>query len=131
MILVDTSIWISLLCDKGGNFVEAFRQRVGSEVYVLTRFNQIELLQGAKNLREWRVLEEYLDTQLYLEASARTWPEAARIYFDLRRKGVAINSPVDCCIAQVALENGALLLHCDRDFKLIAEVRRLDEEYFR
>jgi len=131
VILVDTSIWISLLRDQGGNVVEAFRQRVGSEAYVLTRFNQLELLQGAKDSREWRVLEDYLDTQFYLEASTRTWTEAARIYFDLRRKGLTINSPVDCCIAQVAIENGALLLHCDNDFKLVAEVRRLDEEYFR
>jgi len=131
MILVDTSIWISLLRDQGGNVVEAFRQRVGSEAYVLTRFNQLELLQGAKDSREWRVLEDYLDTQFYLEASTRTWTEAARIYFDLRRKGITINSPIDCCIAQIAIENGALLLHCDRDFKLITEVRRLDEEYFR
>ena len=122
---------IPLLRDKGGKVVEAFRQRVGSEMYVLTRFNQLELLQGAKDLREWTVLEDYLGTQLYLEASTRTWTEAARIYFDLRRKGLTINSPVDCCIAQIAIENGALLLHCDRDFKLIAEVRRLDEEYFR
>ena len=130
MILVDTSIWISLLRDKGGNLVKAFRQRVGKEAYVLTRFNQLELLQGAKDLREWAALEEYLDTQLYLETSTRTWTEAARIYFDLRRKGVTITIPVDCCIAQVALENGALLLHCDRDFEMIAEVRRLDQEYF-
>jgi predicted nucleic acid-binding protein len=131
LILVDTSIWVSLLRDKGGEVVAAFRQRVGSGVYVLTRFNQLELLQGAKDLREWRFLEDYLDSQLYLDASTRTWPEAARIYFDLRRKGFTINSPVDCCIAQIAIENGALLLHCDRDFELIAEVRELDEEYVR
>jgi hypothetical protein len=131
MILVDTSVWISLLRDKGGDVVAAFRRRVGAEVYVLTRFNQLELLQGAKDLKEWRVLEDYLETQLYLEASTRTWGEAARIYFDLRRQGATVHSPVDCCIAQIAMENGALLLHCDRDFGLIAEVRKLEEEYFR
>ena len=83
MILVDTSVWVSVLRDKTGDIVAAFRKRVGSEVTVLSRFNQLELLQGAKNVREWQMLEEYLATQIYLEASSGTWREAARIYFDL------------------------------------------------
>jgi predicted nucleic acid-binding protein len=130
MILVDTSVWVLILRDKTGSVVAAFRKRVGSEISVLSRFNQLELLQGAKNLKEWRVLEDYLSTQIYLEASADTWREAARIYFDLRRKGVTINSAVDCCIAQIALESDALLLHCDQDFERIAKVRKIDQEYF-
>jgi predicted nucleic acid-binding protein len=130
MILVDTSVWILILRDKRGSVVTAFRKRAGSDLTVLSRFNQLELLQGAKDLKEWQMLEDYLATQIYLEASAGTWKEAARIYFDLRRKGVTINSPVDCCIAQIALESGALLLHRDQDFKHIAKVRKIDEEYF-
>ena len=130
MILVDTSVWILILRDKTGRVVEAFRKKVGSDVTVLSRFNQLELLQGARDLKEWQLLEDYLTTQVYLEASADTWRDAARIYFDLRRKGVSVSSTVDCCIAQVALEYGALLLHCDQDFERIAKVRKLDEEYF-
>jgi predicted nucleic acid-binding protein len=130
MILVDTSVWVLILRDKKGSVVAAFRKRVGSDITVLSRFNQLELLQGAKDLKEWKVLEDYLSTQVYLEASAGTWREAARIYFDLRRKGVTVNSPVDCCIAQIALESDALLLHCDQDFERIAKVRKIDQEYF-
>ena len=130
MILVDTSVWVLIFRDKTGSVVAAFRKKVGSDLTVLSRFNQLELLQGAKDLKEWQVLEDYLATQVYLEASADTWREAARIYFDLRRKGVTVRSPVDCCIAQIALECGALLLHCDQDFERIAKVRKLDEEYF-
>lgn len=76
------------------------------------------------------MLEDYLASQFYLEASTGTWQEAARIYFDLGRKGITVSSPVDCCIAQIALESGASLLHCDQDFERIAKVRKLDEEYF-
>jgi hypothetical protein len=130
MILVDTSVWVLTLRDKTRGVVAAFRKRVGSELTVLSRFNQLELLQGSKDSREWQVLDEYLTTQIYLEASTGTWREAARIYFDMRRKGVTVSSPVDCCIAQIALESGALLLHCDQDFQRIAKVRKLDEEYF-
>jgi predicted nucleic acid-binding protein len=130
MILVDTSVWISVFRDQSGEIVAAFRKKVGSDLVVLSRFNQLELLQGAKDLREWQMLEDYLATQIYLEASADTWRESARIYFDLRRKGSTVSSPVDCCIAQIALESGALLLHCDRDFELIGKVRSLNQEYF-
>ncbi len=130
MILVDTSVWVLIFRDKTGSVVAAFRKRVGSDITVLTRFNQLELLQGAKDLKEWQVLEDYLSTQVYLEASADTWREAARIYFDLRRKGITVDSPIDCCIAQIALENGALLLHCDQDFGRIAKVRKIHQEYF-
>jgi predicted nucleic acid-binding protein len=75
--------------------------------------------------------EALSSTQYYLEASQDTWAEAARIYFELRRKGVTINSPVDCCIAQIALENGAFLLHRDKDFEKISRIRPLEQGRFK
>ena len=36
-----------------------------------------------------------------------------------------LRSPIDCCIAQIAMEHGALLLHCDKDFEAIASIRPL------
>ena len=125
MILVDTSVWIDVLRDRKGEVVETFRKIIGDDLYVLTRFTQLELLQGAKDDYEWRKLEEYLETQIYLEATERTWVEAARIYYDLRRKGITINSPIDCCIAQLAIENEVTLLHKDQDFEKIEKIRPL------
>ncbi len=130
MILVDTSVWIEILRDKRGNIVQIFLDRIGDDICVLTRFTQLELLQGARNETEWKMLDKYLSTQFYVEASQETWREAARIYFDLRRKGTTINSPIDCCIAQIAIESGALLLHRDRDFSRIARIRPLSAERF-
>jgi predicted nucleic acid-binding protein len=130
MILVDTSVWVEVLKDKSGKVVQAFKVRVSEEICALTRFTQLELLQGAKNEAEWGQLDEYLSTQYYLEASERTWRDAARICFELRRKGVTVNSPVDCCIGQLAMESKALLLHRDKDFDRIAKVRPLLSEWF-
>ena len=128
MILVDTSVWIDILRDPNAHIVNAFQDRTGSEDTVLTRFNQLELLQGAKDQKEWKLLDDYLSTQYYLEASANTWREAARIYFELRRKGITINSPIDCCIAQIAMEYDCLLLHRDKDFERVARIRPLLQE---
>ena len=130
MILVDTSVWIEIFKDKTGNIVKAFQKTIGTDYYVMSRFNQLELLQGAKDQKEWELLEDYLSTQYFLEATQDTWPKAARIYYELRRKGFTINSPVDCCIAQVALEYGAILLHRDKDFENISRLRPLQEKRF-
>jgi hypothetical protein len=130
MILVDTSVWIEILKDQNGHIVRAFQECIGTEAIVLTRFNQLELLQGAKGQKEWTLLDDYLSTQYYLEASEYTWREAAKIYFELRRQGITINSPIDCCIAQIALEYDSLLLHRDKDFERVSRIRPLQQERF-
>ena len=89
----------------------------------------MELLQGARDEHEWRRLAAYLDTQEYLEPAAVTWKEAARLFFDLRRQGLTIRSPMDRRIAQVALEHRELVLHRDRDFETIARIRPLQQAW--
>lgn len=130
MILVDTSVWVEIFRDKTGKVVQSFRQRIGTDICVLSRFTQLELLQGAKDEREWKRLDDYLSTQYYLEVTERTWSAAARIYFELRRTGITLSSPIDCCIAQIAMDSDALLLHQDRDFETIAGIRPLIAERF-
>lgn len=123
MILVDTSVWIEVFRDKSQSKRKALLAALAGDEVVLTRFTQLELLQGCRDEREWSLLQSYLDSQDYLEASATTWEDAARIYFDLRRIGLTVRSPIDCCIAQLALKNDLILFHCDRDFKVIAKAR--------
>ena len=131
MILVDTSVWIEVLRDKTGFVVKKFRERTNQEVVVFSRFIQLELLQGANDELEWQRLDEYLSTQYYLEATVHTWRQAARTYFDLRKSGLTVKSPIDCCIACIAMEAQAFLLHRDRDFELISGIRPLENEFFK
>ena len=124
-ILIDTSVWIDVLRDTSGDTANRVRSLVADDDVVLTRFNQLELLQGAAGEQEWAMLADYLEGQDYVETSGDTWRDAARIYFELRRRGRTVRSPVDCCIAQLAIENGLRLLHKDRDFEAIAKIRPL------
>jgi len=128
MILVDTSIWVEVLRDSGGDVKAAFEKALDGDEVVLTRFQQLELLQGARDEREWALLREYLDSQDYLECDSQSWLAAARIYFDLRRAGKTVRSPIDCCIAQIAMDHDVLVLHRDRDFEVIATVRPLCQQ---
>ena len=125
MILVDTSVWIEVLRDPLGRRKAVLDAALEGDEPVLSRFHQLELLQGARDEREWGLLDEYLDVQDYLECGLDSWSEAARIFFDLRRRGKTVRSPIDCCIAQIAIDHDVLLLHRDRDFEVIAEVRPL------
>lgn len=103
-ILVDTSVWVDLFRDQTGERRTQLLEALGGEEIVLSRFVELELLQGARDEREWGLLVDYLGTQDLVELPATGWREAARIYFDLRRDGRTVRSPIDCCIAQLAIE---------------------------
>jgi predicted nucleic acid-binding protein len=86
-----------------------------------------EVLQGARDEREWQLLDTYLSSQ-WLLAPADPWQthrQAARIYFDCRRRGVTVRSTVDCLIAQLVIDHTGILLHEDADFERIRAVRPL------
>lgn len=128
MILVDTSVWVEVFRDRTGAARDALERVLGGDDAVLTRFHQLELLQGARDEREWNLLREHLDVQEYLESGPESWAAAARIFFELRRRGKTVRSPIDCCIAQIALEHDVLLLHRDRDFETISTIRPLRQQ---
>jgi predicted nucleic acid-binding protein len=130
MLLIDTSVWISVFRDRTGQVRQALETLIDDREVFLTRFTQLELLQGSLNEKEWTLLSSYLETQDYVEQSGDSWQAAAGIYYDLRRQGLTVRSPIDCCIAQAALEHNLLLIHNDRDFETIAQVRSLQHLRF-
>lgn len=130
MLLIDTSVWISVFRDQRGQIRQQLETLIADREVLLTRFTQLELLQGSLNEQEWTLLSTYLATQDYIELTVHSWQAAARIYYDLRRQGFTVRSPIDCCIAQAALENNLLLIHNDRDFETIAQVRSLQHLRF-
>jgi predicted nucleic acid-binding protein len=125
MILIDTSVWIETYKDRTGKVAAAAQLAIAGRTLVFVRPIAQELLQGARNDAEWKRLDNHLATQTYLEMRSNTWVLAARIFFDLQRKAHTLRSSVDCCIAQLAIENNASLLHIDRDFDAIATIRPL------
>lgn len=131
MILIDTSIWINVLSKKqSANYANTLQELISGRDIALTRFQQLELLQGCKSEKEWLRLSEYLEGQNYLETKSSTWKSAARIFYELRKKGITVRSPIDCCIAQIAMERRVLLIHDDRDFDVIAKRFPLQQKRF-
>lgn len=130
MLLIDTSVWVSVFRDRSDRIRQKLQTLIADREVLLTRFTQLELLQGSLNEQEWNLLSTYLETQDYVELTIYSWQAAARIYYDLRRQGLTVRSPIDCCIAQAALEKDLLLIHNDRDFETIAQIRSLQHLRF-
>lgn len=131
MVLVDTSVWIAIFRDATGVERIALTTLLGEEEVALSRFHALELLQGCRNESEWDLLKTYLSDQHYLELNTSSWEQAARIYFDLRRRGRTVTSPIDCCIAQLAIDHNVRLIHRDKDFEAIANIRPLRQAWLK
>jgi predicted nucleic acid-binding protein len=126
MILADTSAVIALLNDQPTTAARHLEvlisegEAIGFPAPVVQ-----EVLQGARDEREWRLLLRYFDSQHIIGAAPETYRRAARIYFDCRRRGLTVRNASDCVIAQVALDHKQFLVADDRDFESICKVRPL------
>ena len=128
MILVDTSALIPYLRGRETAASALLERLVSEEVEIaLTPEIVQEVLQGARDEKEWRTLKRYLVGQRVLAAAdpLRSHVEAARIYYECRRRGLTVRSTIDCIVAQTALERDIPLLHDDRDYDAVQRVRPL------
>lgn len=129
MIVVDTSVLINLF--RGIQSLSTTKLKnleSGMAPFCIPALCCQELLQGAKNQKEWDLLHVYLSSQeiLYPTSEFDTYKGAAKIYFDLWRKGLSIRSTIDCFIAQQVLElKNGVLLHDDHDFDHITKYFQL------
>lgn len=125
-VLVDTSVLIDFLRGKTTKATR-YLESIVDDGFFLTPLVLQEILQGAKDQKEFKLLKEYLGTQEFCHPldPISTGEAAARIYFDCRRMGLTLRSTVDCLIAQIAIDNDLRLLHDDRDFDKIVKVAKL------
>ncbi|HHV17043.1 MAG TPA: PIN domain nuclease [Gelria sp.] len=124
MILVDTSVLIDFLKGQTNEKIQLFDEILSRNIdFGFSSYTFQEVLQGAQNEKEYEQLRDYLSTQIiyFLPEETTTYEKAARLYFDLRRKGITPRSTIDVLIALTAIENNLLLLHNDRDFDLMAK----------
>jgi predicted nucleic acid-binding protein len=85
------------------------------------------VLQGARSKSEWKRLQDNLTSQRLLVPAdpLACHVEAARIFFDCRRKGITLRGAIDTLIAAQVLEGDHVLLHDDEDYERMKAVRGL------
>jgi len=119
--LIDTSAWILALQRGGSQTARETVARLLSEgTAATTGIIMLELLSGAKTQKEFRELQVDMKALIQLEATPRTWEEACRLAYTLRRKGVTVPA-TDVLVMTVAVEGHCTLLHADQHFELMAE----------
>jgi hypothetical protein len=128
VILVDSSVLIDFLEGRENSPVSRFIEVLDRGIpFGISPITILEVLQGAATEKDFSMMRDYLGSQTVygLEEGLESYAGAAKIFFDLRRKGMSVRSSVDCLIAQTAIEHGLLLLHNDSDFDRIAQVSSL------
>jgi predicted nucleic acid-binding protein len=125
MYLVDTSVWIDYIQGRETEAVGFLDDLLSNPLAVyLSEHIYLEILQGAKNEKSFVKLQRYFSGQQFcsFRDSKESHAQAARIYFNCRRKGITVRSSIDCLIAQCAIENKLSLLHQDNDYIKIGKV---------
>jgi predicted nucleic acid-binding protein len=124
-MLVDSSVWVAFLRGDATSEVELLVEALdrARPVWLAPPIVQ-EVLQGADSPERFARWERVLgDLPLLVAPDARAAArEAAHLYARCRWAGVTPRSANDCLIAVHAIGARMPLLHCDRDFPLIAGV---------
>jgi predicted nucleic acid-binding protein len=125
LILVDTSVMIDYLTGNENDAMYKFQYILDNNIpFGINPFIYQEVLQGVRTEKDFDKVKKYLDTQRFysLKDEKESFASAAKIYFRCRKKGITVNSTIDCLIAQTTIENNLYLLHNDSDFDNIAKV---------
>ena len=127
MLLVDSSVWIDWLRGAATNAVRFVQAREAFEEIALTQMIYLEVLQGISSDRQYAQCQRVLGAQTILQPLdvLETFEAAALLFRKARNKGLTIRKSTDCLIAAIALEQGAMLVHNDRDFLALAQAEPL------
>ncbi len=122
-MIVDTSVWIEYLQQKGSPGHRALEAIIleDDEMVTVPEIVRMELLIGptdeARAAERRRLLDSF--DVVAIEPLVDT-EDAAAIHRRCRRAGETPRNLLDCMIAAVAIRRDEPLLHRDRDFDVIA-----------
>ena len=129
MYLIDTSVLIDFFKGKETKQTQKLEKIILHQIpFGISAFTYQELLQGAKDNKEFNKLKTYLSTQKIYYPGKNSFENAAEIFFKCRKNCITIRSLIDVLIAATAIENGLILLTCDKDFKFMKKVIDLEIE---
>ena len=127
MVIVDTSVWVDYFNGRYNKFTEKLAD-LGKKKYDIFTTGIIitEILSGIRNSKDYKIIKEKLLQLPYVKLIyPSTYIESALIFKKGKKTGITIRKIIDCLIAQLAIENGLLLLHHDKDFDRIATFSKL------
>ena len=128
MVVVDSSVWIDFFNGAYNPAHEILRRLLddGKVRIVVPDLVLYEVLRGFRHERDFRQARSMLES-LHLEdcVGVEMATLAAQQYRALRAQGVTPRASIDVLVANFCIENDYLLLHRDRDFDAIEQLRGL------
>jgi predicted nucleic acid-binding protein len=122
MVLIDTSIWIDADNMPDSREAAILDGLLLKDEAATTDIVVAEVLQGAGSEVKFVFLSRRLEAMHYLHADSEIWKTAARLSFDLRRRGLA--TPLsDLVVAAVALRWDIPVYTTDDHFHRVAGLK--------
>ncbi|MES3003404.1 MAG: PIN domain nuclease [Pseudomonadota bacterium] len=128
MILVDSSVWIDFFNGKPGAAVDRLADLLqdGSAPLAMPDLVLFEVLRGFRHERDFQAARRVLAALDVVEVTGEDGAlRASQHYRELRAAGITIRSPIDVLLASYCIENDHALLHADRDFDAMEQLRGL------
>lgn len=119
-VLVDSSIWIDFFIGDQ-NVIGTLGGLIKNRRVVICGQIKQEVLQGSRNAKAFAKLEKKMWVWEYEAEQADDFVDAARIFAQLRWKGVTL-PPSDCLIAAVAKRCQLSIYTSDPDFSMIPQL---------
>jgi hypothetical protein len=121
MVLVDTSAWIEYFRSGKPSVVKAVDHCLDRELVATGDLVYCEVMQGIRSPREYRTVSDLLlSLPKFAMVGFDIAGKSADNYRMLRSRGVTVRKTIDVIIGTFCAENGLQLVHCDRDFDLMA-----------
>ncbi|WP_375490056.1 PIN domain nuclease [uncultured Jatrophihabitans sp.] len=126
MVLVDSSAWVEYLRNTGSAAHHAVEAAVQDGTAASTDPVMLEVLSGT-HPRLLDAVTRLLGNQTFVaQQSLLDVRAAVDAYHACRNRGFTPRSTTDCLIAAIAIRAGLPVLHCDRDFDVLAQCTPLE-----
>ncbi len=121
-VIVDTSVWVQSFRLPDSPEKQEVERLIQNRDVAMVGPVYAELLRGARDGDEFRLLEETLGALPFLESDKEAWQRTGRLLFDLGRRGVTL-SFADALIAALALEGDHQVYTLDEHFQRVPGLR--------
>lgn len=89
-VIVDTSAWIEYFNKGKSELANRVRKIIEEDLLMLIGPVFAELLQGAKNEKEYEQLKNNLDELYFVQTDKEDWGEAGNLSFKLKKNGYTL-----------------------------------------
>ena len=118
MIFVDSSVWIDYFNGATNTQTDYLDGLLGKEPIALGDLVLIEVLQGFRRDRDYRIAREMLTSlRVFTLGGQDIALQSAHNFRLLRKKGVTVRKTIDVLIATFCIDKDIPLLHSDKDFE--------------